>query len=102
MCILKLSKIPMYEFLYDYIKNKYGIKLRLLSTDTDSKMHEIETENVCNDFNKNKEMFDFSNYSAESKYHNDSKPLVVDKMKDEMSGFFVEEFLDYSQKCSQF
>ena len=49
MCILKLSKIPMYEFLYDYIKNKYGIKLRLLSTETDSKMHEIETENVCND-----------------------------------------------------
>ena len=49
MCILKLIKIPMYEFLYDYIKNKYGIKLRLLSTDTDSKMHEIETENVCND-----------------------------------------------------
>ena len=98
MCILKLSKIPMYEFLYDYIKNKYGIKLRLLSTDTDSKMHEIETENVCNDFNKNKEMFDFSNYSAESKYHNDSKPLVVDKMKDEMSGFFVEELFRLQPK----
>ena len=43
-------------------------------------------------------MFDFSNYSAESKYHNDSKPLVVDKMKDEMSGFFVEKFFRLQPK----
>ena len=26
MCILKLSKILMYEFHYDYIKNKYRNK----------------------------------------------------------------------------
>ena len=36
MCILELSKVPMYEFLYDYIKDKYGKKSRLLFTDTDS------------------------------------------------------------------
>ena len=36
MCILELSKAPMYEFLYDYIKDKYGKKSRLLFTDTDS------------------------------------------------------------------
>ena len=24
MCILELSKVLMYEFNYDYIKNKYG------------------------------------------------------------------------------
>ena len=36
MCILKLSKVLMYEFHYDYIKNKYGNNSRLLFTGTDS------------------------------------------------------------------
>ena len=36
MCILELSKAPMYEFHYSYIKNKYDNKSRLLFTDNDS------------------------------------------------------------------
>ena len=34
--ILDLSKVLMYEFRYDYIKNKYGNNSRLLFTDTGS------------------------------------------------------------------
>ena len=71
ICVLELSKVPMYEFHFDYIKNKYGSKSRLSFTDTDSFMYEIQTENVYGDFSKNKEMFDFSNYSAKSKYYDD-------------------------------
>ena len=41
MCILELSKVLMYEFHYDYIKNKYGNNSRLLFTDIDSSMYEI-------------------------------------------------------------
>ena len=37
---------------------------RLLSTDTDSLMYEIKTEEVYEDFSSNKELFDFSNYST--------------------------------------
>ena len=46
MCILELSKVLMYESYYDYIKNKYGNKSKLLFTDTDSLMYEIKTEDV--------------------------------------------------------
>ena len=58
MCMLELSKVFMYEFHCEYIKNKYGNKSRLLFTDTDSLMYEIETEDVYEDFSNNKEMFD--------------------------------------------
>ena len=54
MCILELSKVLMYEFHYDYIKNKYGNNSRLLLTDTDSLIYEIKTEDVCEDFRNDK------------------------------------------------
>ena len=58
----------------------------------------METENVYGDFSKNKYIFDFSNYSAESKYYDDSNELVDGKMKDEMGGVAFEEFLRLKQK----
>ena len=73
----------MYQFHYDYIKNKYDSNSKLLLTDTDTLMHEIKTEDVYEDFSNNKEMFNFSNYSSKSKYYNNSNKLVVFKMKDE-------------------
>ena len=38
MCVLKLSKLLMCKFCYDYIKNKYDHKSKLSFTDTDSLM----------------------------------------------------------------
>ena len=53
-----------------------------LFTNTDSLMYEIKTEDVYEDFSNDKETFDFSNYSVQSKYYNNSNKLVVGKMKD--------------------
>ena len=63
MCISGLSKVLMYEFHYDYIKNKYGNNSRLLF--------------MTEDFRSDKEILDFSNYSTESKYYDNAKKLVV-------------------------
>ena len=97
-CVLELRKARVYEFHYDYIKNKYRSKLRLLFPDTDSLVFEIETENVYENFSKNKEMFEFSNYFAKSKYYDDSNKLVVLKIKDEMGGVATEEFVGLKPK----
>ena len=72
MCILKLSKVLMYEFHYDYIKNKYQNKSKLSFTDIDSLMYEIKIEDVYEDFSSDKEKFDFSNYSTKLKYYDAS------------------------------
>ena len=54
VCILDLSKVLIYEFHYDYIKDKYDNKSKLLLKDTDSSMHEIKTEDVYEGFSSDK------------------------------------------------
>ena len=56
MCILDLSKMLMYYFHYGYIKRMYGNKAKLLFTDMDSLMYEIEMEDVYKDFWNDKDM----------------------------------------------
>ena len=53
-------------------------------------MYEFKTEDVHEDVH---EVFDFSNYSAKSKYYNDLHKLVVGKMKNETGGVAIEEFV---------
>ena len=48
-CILDLSKVVMYKFHNDYIKNKDDNKSKLLFSDTDSLMDKIKTEDVYED-----------------------------------------------------
>ena len=92
----------MYEFHYDHIKNKYGNKSILLFTDTDSLIYEIKTEDVHEDFNSDKEMFDFSNYSNKSKYYDGSNKLVIGKIKDKTVGAAVKTFVRLNPKMYSF
>ena len=99
---LNLSKVLIYEFHCDYIKNKYGNKSRLLFTDTDSLMYEIKTDNIYEDFTKDKKIFDFSNYSSKSKFYDDSNKLVVGKMEEETALVSIKEFVGLKPKMYSF
>ena len=63
MSILDISKAPMYEFWYDYIKPKYGDRAKLCYMDTDSFVIYIVTEDFHKDIaNDVERWFDTSNY----------------------------------------
>ena len=81
----------MYEFHYKYIKSKFDAKL--LFTDTDSLLYEIETEDVYENFYGDKNLFDFSDYPLNSKFFHPANKKVIGKMKDEFKGRIIREFV---------
>ena len=102
ICILNFSKLLMYEFHHDCIKNKYCNKSRLLFHDTDGLMYKIKTKGVCDDFSEDKEMLDISNFSAKKKYYDYSNKLVVGKTTYERSDVCIEEFVGLKSRCIRF
>ena len=101
MCILDLSKTIMYDFYYNYIKSKYGDKAKLLFSDTDSLMCEIETEDFYKDISGDvKDRFDTSDYPEN---HPSGIPTGINKkvlgmMKDEAAGKIIKEFVGLRAK----
>ena len=94
--VLELSKWLMYDFHYNFIKKHFDAEL--LFTDTDSLTYEIKSENVYEEFYKWKDLFDFSNYSKDSRFYNESNKKVIGKMKDEYSGVIIDEFIGLKSK----
>ena len=63
LCTLDICKLLMYDFHFNYIKDKYKNKAKLLFTDTDSLMYEVETEDFYDDIaNDVVKRFDTSDY----------------------------------------
>ncbi|CAG8776626.1 699_t:CDS:2, partial [Cetraspora pellucida] len=103
-CILDLSKYFMYDFWYGHLKKKYGDRVRLLYTDTDSLIIEIETENIYQDMIDDCDLFDFSDYPEDYwvlKNLPEDQWIINDegKWKDENGGDQAIAYVGVRAKC---
>ena len=99
--ILDISKTHMFDFHYNFIRDKYGNKAELLMTDTDSLVYHIQTDDFYKDINKDaKKWFDTSNYPE---IHLSGIKTGVNKkengkIKDEAGGLVITHFTSLSSK----
>ena len=90
--VLDVSKWNMYDFHYNFIKKNFDAEL--LFTDIDSLAYEKKPENVYEEFYKWKDLlFDFSNYSKDSIFYDDTNKKVIGKTKDVYGGVGIDEFI---------
>ena len=107
MSILDISKTLMYDFHYNFIREKYGDRAKLLFTDTDSLCYDLRTDDLYKDMKDNQDLFDTSNYPKDHFLYSNQNKKVIGKMKDETSSIPIEEFVGlraklycYRTKCS--
>ena len=102
MSILDLSKLHMYSFYYDVLKEKYQENIRLIYTDTDSFVLHIKTEDVYDDFKEIKHEMDFSGYDKSHKCYDNTNKKVLGKFKDECDGKIITHFIGLKPKSYAF
>ena len=96
---LDLSKIVMYEFHYDYMKQKYPEGLTLCYMDTDSLIYNIETDDFYKDIAEDvKDRFDTSGYNPNQPLPVGLNKKVIGLMKDELGGEIMTEFVTLRPK----
>ena len=64
----------------------------------DSLTYEIKSKNVYQEFFTWKDLFEFSNYSKDSKFFNETNKKVIGKMKDEFGRVIIAEFVGLMSK----
>ena len=67
-------------------------------TETDSLTYEVKSENVYKEFFKWKDLSEFSNYSKDSTFFDDTNKKVIGKMKKEFGGVIVDEYVGLKKK----
>ena len=94
--ILELSKMIMFDWHYNYFDKIFNSSL--LFTDTDSLVYEIKGNDSVYKVFRDMELFDFSGYDQKSVYYDFVNKKVIGKMKDEMSGKIIAEFVGLRSK----
>ena len=77
---------------------KKKIDAELLLTDTDSFTYEIKSEDVYEEFFKRNDLFDFSNFSKDSKFYDNQNEMVVGKMRVVNKGIPINKFFGLKSK----
>ena len=89
----------MYKFWYEYLKPKYGDKIRLCYMDTDSLIPFIKTEDFYEDIADDVEKrFDTSNYEVDRPLPKGKNKKVIGLMKDKLGGRIMKEFIALGAK----
>ena len=97
--ILDLSKIVMYEFHYNYMKQKYPEGLTLCYMDTDSLIYDIKTADFYKDIAEDtKDRFNMSGYNPNRPLPVGLNKKVIGLMKDELGGEILTEFVTLRPK----
>lgn len=100
MCILDISKLTMYSFLYDFLKPKYKENITLAYCDTDSFVLDIQTFDFYDDIRNNIERFDTSDYPVPNDYNIERKNKKVPGLfTDELKGQIAVAFVGLRAKC---
>ena len=90
--IFESSKLHMYQFWYDHLKQKYGNKIHLIYTDTDSFVIEVETDDIYKDMYADGHLYDFSDYHENHHNYNLTNKKVYGIFKDDLNGKIIVEF----------
>ena len=101
-CILETSKLHIYKFWYDHLKNKYNDKVELIYTDTHSFIIEVQTNDIYKDMYDNKNLYDFSEYPKNHPNFDMSNEKVLGKFKDELNSKIITEFIALKPKIYSF
>ena len=96
--ILELSKTLMYNFWYKTLKAKYGSKISLCFTDTDSFCAVVETDDIYEDMKVDADQYDFSGYPTSHPCHDLTNKKVIGKFKDEMDSDVLESCVALKSK----